>query len=183
MTIEERIEAAQKLIEEVKAELAAKAAPRRNWPEKVEAGMVFRAYGSVIIATASSTDLSMVSAVSIAGKTHGTTCYKWNNAPDLEYLGHARDRIKIIEDAHEPTYRCTVCGRIGSVGRCCGDDTRIPVKLDLEPTGAELVGDLQHIYEVSTNPGRTLTTLGLTECLESCHRIAADALRKIKGSR
>jgi hypothetical protein len=21
-------------------------------------------------------------------------------------------------------YRCTVCGRVGSVGRCCGDETR-----------------------------------------------------------
>ena len=25
-------------------------------------------------------------------------------------------------------WRCTVCGRIGSVGRCCGTDTREPVR-------------------------------------------------------
>ena len=24
-------------------------------------------------------------------------------------------------------YRCTVCGREGTVGRCCGDETRIPL--------------------------------------------------------
>lgn len=24
-------------------------------------------------------------------------------------------------------YRCTVCGREGRVGRCCGDETRIPL--------------------------------------------------------
>lgn len=24
-------------------------------------------------------------------------------------------------------YRCTICGRIGSVGRCCGDETREPL--------------------------------------------------------
>lgn len=24
-------------------------------------------------------------------------------------------------------YRCTVCGREGTVGRCCGDETRIPI--------------------------------------------------------
>jgi len=25
-------------------------------------------------------------------------------------------------------WRCTVCGRIGSVGRCCGEETREPVQ-------------------------------------------------------
>lgn len=24
-------------------------------------------------------------------------------------------------------YRCTICGREGRVGRCCGDETRIPL--------------------------------------------------------
>ncbi len=24
-------------------------------------------------------------------------------------------------------WRCTICGRIGTVGRCCGEDTREPV--------------------------------------------------------
>ncbi len=25
-------------------------------------------------------------------------------------------------------WRCTVCGRIGTVGRCCGEETREPVR-------------------------------------------------------
>lgn len=108
---QETFDIANRTLEQAKDQFAEEVAkleserttPRRNWPEKVEAGMCFRAYGSVIITTGTSTDLSMVSAVSIAGKSHGTTCYKWDKAPDLEYLGHARDRIKIIEDAHEPT--------------------------------------------------------------------------------
>ena len=25
-------------------------------------------------------------------------------------------------------WRCTECGRVGSVGRCCGDETREPVR-------------------------------------------------------
>lgn len=30
-------------------------------------------------------------------------------------------------------YKCTVCGREGRVGRCCGDETRIPLnKLAME---------------------------------------------------
>ncbi len=45
-----------------------------------------------------------------------------------------------------------------------------------EPTGAELVGVLEDIRNVSNNPGRTLTTLGLTECLQSCNVMARNAL-------
>lgn len=28
---------------------------------------------------------------------------------------------------NEPMFKCTICGRIGTVGRCCGIDTRIPI--------------------------------------------------------
>lgn len=45
-----------------------------------------------------------------------------------------------------------------------------------EPTGAELVGVLEDIRSVSNNPGRTLTTLGLAECLQSCNVMARKAL-------
>lgn len=27
----------------------------------------------------------------------------------------------------EPLWQCTVCGRVGTVGRCCGRDTRTPL--------------------------------------------------------
>jgi hypothetical protein len=32
---------------------------------------------------------------------------------------------KMIEN--DTWYRCTICGREGRVGRCCGDATRIPL--------------------------------------------------------
>ena len=31
----------------------------------------------------------------------------------------------MIED--DTWYKCTICGREGRVGRCCGDETRIPL--------------------------------------------------------
>lgn len=97
MTIEKRIEAAQKLIEEVKAELAAKAAPRRNWPEKVEAGDCFEipTFGTWM-------SLGNYGYACISGDRVGA------HAEDISgtgvvYLGHARDVITIRTDAHKPT--------------------------------------------------------------------------------
>jgi hypothetical protein len=40
--------------------------------------------------------------------------------------------------ADDSQFRCTVCGRIGTVGRCCGLDTREPLN-DL--ARAELVAE------------------------------------------
>lgn len=38
-------------------------------------------------------------------------------------------------------FRCTVCGREGRVGRCCGDETRIPMnelaRLEMEKKEVE----------------------------------------------
>ncbi len=51
MSPEEKIEAAQKLIDEARAELTAmreKAAAPRNWPERIDAGMVFRHRGGAV---------------------------------------------------------------------------------------------------------------------------------------
>lgn len=39
----------------------------------------------------------------------------------------------------EPKFRCTVCGRIGSVGRCCGVDSREPLN---DAARAEYLADL-----------------------------------------
>lgn len=33
----------------------------------------------------------------------------------------------------EPLYRCTVCGRVGTVGRCCGLETREPLTPECQP--------------------------------------------------
>lgn len=33
----------------------------------------------------------------------------------------------------EPLYRCTVCGRVGTVGRCCGLETRYLLIPEYQP--------------------------------------------------
>lgn len=95
MTIEERLEQAEKLVAEVKAELAAKAAPRRNWPEKVEAGMVFsEPNGSANAWFAAGIGFACIS---------GSCLGMWRETlpDDCHYIG--KDCIQIRTDAHEPT--------------------------------------------------------------------------------
>ena len=36
-------------------------------------------------------------------------------------------RERLRETKEPDLWRCTVCGRVGTVGRCCGDETREPV--------------------------------------------------------
>ena len=146
MSLEERLEQAEKLVAEVKAELAAmraEKATKRNWPERIEAGMVFKA--KMTEATWMAVDGANLVCIANGEKGgYGVMCdIASPNA--LDYLGHARDILTIRTDAHEPT-------------------------------GAELVGILEDIRNVSNNPGRTLTTLGLTECLQSCNVMARNAL-------
>lgn len=45
-------------------------------------------------------------------------------------------------------WKCTVCGRVGTVGRCCGEDTREPV--ECMPTT-----DHRHACTGSNEPGKT----------------------------
>ena len=97
MSPEEKIEAAQKLIDEARAEIAAK---KRNWPEKIEPGMLFRSYGKVVVIPPRH---PVDHAISLDPDHIGTPCYGWEDAKDLEYLGHARDILTIRTDAHEPT--------------------------------------------------------------------------------
>ena len=33
-------------------------------------------------------------------------------------------------------WRCTVCGRVGTIGRCCGEETREPFRPNAELSGA-----------------------------------------------
>lgn len=79
---------------------AERTAPRRNWPEKVKAGMIFKARFTEATWMATGRDLEVIC---IANGTHGG----WgvtNEANDgLDYLGHARDILTIRTDAHEPT--------------------------------------------------------------------------------
>lgn len=58
----------------------------------------------------------------------------------------AEKNSALIRAGYSGMWKCTICGRIGSVGRCCGDETREPIdaapprecKCDLR---AKLVGD------------------------------------------
>jgi hypothetical protein len=34
-----------------------------------------------------------------------------------------------IDDSGVALWRCTKCGRVGTVGRCCGEETREPAQL------------------------------------------------------
>ena len=99
MNMESKVEAAQKMIEEVKTELAAmraEKATKRNWPERIEAGMVFR-HGSVVHMVDTSGALVM-----IHGDQPGGKWIQWERAP-LEYIGTSFAVLTIRTDAHEPT--------------------------------------------------------------------------------
>ena len=101
MSPEEKIEAAQKLIDEARAELTAKT---RNWPEKIEPGMCFGLRGFVYIYTDFG-DLVIVRSSEGAqneGKRYAPAKGFAGLEGDFTYLGHARDLIKIADDAHEP---------------------------------------------------------------------------------
>ena len=123
----------------------AEKATKRNWPERIEAGMCFERDGITYVSTVDTMLVCVHGHEANIGNIYSRRGYFGAVEDEFRYLGHARDRIKIIEDAHEPT-------------------------------GAELVGALEDIRNVSNNPGRTLTTLGLTECLQSCNVMARNAL-------
>lgn len=48
-----------------------------------------------------------------------TWCQYRINADDIEYV-----RADLLEAKETDLWRCTVCGRVGTVGRCCGEETR-----------------------------------------------------------
>ena len=95
MSPEEKIEAAQKLVDEARAEIAAK---KRNWPEKIELGMCFeRAREHYIMA-----QFDQLVNLSTGATYAGEDCFDGDEG-EFVYLGHARDLIKIADDACEPT--------------------------------------------------------------------------------
>ena len=105
MSPEEKIETAEKLIAEAKAELAAK---KRNWPEKIEPGMLFRCpIGTFLIRYRSHGPLGPVNDWDLVeiftGRYLSGEGGKFSGQEhEFSYLGHARDLIKIADDAHEP---------------------------------------------------------------------------------
>ena len=103
MIPEEKIEAAQKLIDEARAELAAK---KRNWPEKIEPGMLFRHRGGAVYVWPHDRCQDLVCLVAGGESRCGDAFYKDMARACMDsftYLGHARDLIKIADDAREPT--------------------------------------------------------------------------------
>lgn len=99
MSLEERLEKAEKLVAEVKAELAAMRATKRNWPERIEAGMCFRwGKGLTYIYVQGGTLANIES-----GETFDAHLGFNGRERDFTYLGHARDILAIRTDAHEPT--------------------------------------------------------------------------------
>ena len=103
MSPEEKIKAAQKLIDEARAELTAK---KRNWPENIEPGMCFGLRGFVYIYTDFG-DLVIVRSSEGAqneGKRYAPAEGFAGLEDEFTYLGHARDLIKIADDAPEPTW-------------------------------------------------------------------------------
>ena len=96
MSPEEKIEAAQKLINEARAEIAAK---KRNWPEKIEAGMCFGEEDGDKSMWIVCDDLQLVC---VSSYKAGIRWGGWRETKTrLRYLG--RDLIKIADDACEPT--------------------------------------------------------------------------------
>ena len=124
---------------------------KRNWPEQIEEGMVFRFGPSRLCIVAKwfhvPRTLMSLEPGNRMSSQDGDAAFEETERVQGKcvYLGHARDILAIRTDAHEPT-------------------------------GAELVGVLEDIRSVSNNPGRTLTTLGLAECLQSCNVMARKAL-------
>ena len=102
MSPEEKIEAAQKLTDEARAEIAAK---KRNWPETIEAGMVFYHNRGGFHYMACSTDGENVNNLVClkAGQNYSFKNLFHGDEAEFTYLGHARDLIKIADDAHELT--------------------------------------------------------------------------------
>jgi hypothetical protein len=101
MSPEEKIEMGRKLIAEAEAEIAAK---KRNWPEKIEPGMVFQDDASKWIAMPATGRPPVDTLVSLSsGHTYALNGLFNGKESEFTYIGHARDIIKIADDAREPT--------------------------------------------------------------------------------
>lgn len=121
MNTETTIEKAKAVIEEMRELLAKleaeRTAPRRNWPEKVEAGMVFRARhgyenaGGLFVAAEDEEPFLLQMAT---GRFYNRGKYFWDERPweRYEYLGMAANGLVWSDpteacmnatDAHEPT--------------------------------------------------------------------------------
>ena len=112
MSLEERLEKAEKLVAEVKAELAAMRATKRNWPERIEAGMVFALFDQLFMPFSHANDGvcrwkiclndGMISELGSIGSSSTAFSYKGRGADGLRWSDPTEACINAT-DAHEPT--------------------------------------------------------------------------------
>jgi hypothetical protein len=68
--------------------------------EKAVNGALFRSYGKVVLIPPR---YPVSYAIALDGKSIGCQCYGWEEDPELEFLGHARDLLTIRTEPVEPT--------------------------------------------------------------------------------
>ena len=69
--------------------------------ENAKNGDLFRSYGRIVLIPPSYPNTY---ALALTGESIGCQCYGWDEDPNIEYLGHARDLLTIkTPDAPEPT--------------------------------------------------------------------------------
>ena len=147
MSLEERLEQAEKLVADVKAELAAMRATKRNWPERIEAGMCFERNGGTYIATTDRSLLCIHGINAFIGNIYSLHGYFGSVEGEFAYLGHARDILAIRTDAHEPVEGIDEQRQKYANASEYYAAARAPKAH--EPTGAELVGK---VCEFSDSP-------------------------------
>ena len=128
MSLEERLEKAEKLVAEVKAELAAMRVTKRNWPERIEAGMCFGRedvryvlFGKRLASIESG----------VVWSTSG--CPFGGDQSEFVYLG--KIDLTIRTDAHEPT-GAELVGRMCEFLNVRGDSVGlIAICTEYDPSG------------------------------------------------
>lgn len=96
MSMEERLEKAEKLVAEVKAELAAMRATKRNWPERIEAGMVFRLDDGDRYVSLGEQLVNLETGTTWAGR-------EGFDGSEKRFIYEGKLDLTIRTDAHEPT--------------------------------------------------------------------------------
>ena len=110
----EAIENAKACFDKAKEMLEAKeSAPPRNWPKRIEAGMVFRlavdtgkfdcGAGHEYIAAMHKGGLRLTDLKTGERRSDADELFGADGDRNFTYLGHARDILTIRTDAHEPT--------------------------------------------------------------------------------
>jgi len=108
MNLEQKLEAVQNQLNEIKSELEAdkrkqEELKNRNWPNEIKPGMLFAKWGVYYIVSRieRSMDLRLIGLQD--GNRYSDDSLFGNNEKEFAYIGLAKDRIKIEDATHEPT--------------------------------------------------------------------------------